>query len=423
MKTTNLLALTFALASFCVLPATYAGVAQGSLSNNKNGLDALHNNTTGVQNDAEGVDAMYNNTNGSDNTADGFAALYNNTTANQNTAVGSQALFNNATTPDQIGNTAVGFQALYSNTTGESNSAIGIQALFSNTTGFLNTANGRFALLSNTTGIFNTATGASALKSNTTGDNNTADGRGALINNSTGSRNSVNGTFGLQANSTGNNNTVHGFQAMWNNTTGNNNIALGAFAGFNLTSGDNNIDIGNEGVAAEANTIRIGDPSTQSATFVAGIFGSATSLGMPVYVDASGHLGTTPSSQRFKNEIKPMDKASEAILSLRPVTFRYKSEPAKDKTPQFGLIAEEVAKVNPDLVLRDGKGEIYSVRYEAVNAMLLNEFIKEHRQVQEQQKQIDKLTAQLKEQASMLQKVSAQVELIKTAPRTVADSH
>ena len=405
MKKTYLISfivlLTFAL--ICTPAATYAGIAQGSDSNTKNGNNALQNNTTGTNNSAYGVEALFSNTVGSDNTAIGFQALYSNTTGINNTAVGYQALYSTVTNGfSPFGITATGYQALYSNTTGYGVVANGYQALYSNTTGFGNTAVGPQSLYSNTTGFQNVGYGSVTLFSNTTGRQNSGTGNQAMYSNTTGIRN-----------------TAMGFAALYNNTTGHGNITVGAFAGINLTTGNNNIDIGNEGVADEAGTIRIGDPALQSATFVAGIFGAATAGGIPVYVDATGQLGTLPSSQRFKNEIRPMEKASEAILSLRPVTFRYKKEIDPKSVPQFGLVAEEVAKVNPDLVARDGKGEIYSVRYEAVNAMLLNEFIKEHRQVQEQQKQIDKLTAQLKEQAALIQKVSAQVELSRPAPQVV----
>jgi endosialidase-like protein len=317
-------------------------------------------------------------------------------------AVGFQALTNNFAGSH---NTAVGFQALFSNK-GQSNTATGFQALFSNYLAVGNTANGDGALYSNTGGGLNTATGALALINNTIGANNTADGAGAL--------------FG---------------------TIGSNNTALGFEAGYNLTTGSNNIDIGNIGVAGEAKTIRIDNTvatvypdgltrPAQTRTFIAGIRGRATTNAnaIPVVIDSAGQLGTASSSRRFKNEIKPMDKASETILALKPVTFHYKSD--STGTPQFGLIAEEVAKVDPDLVVHDENGEIYTVRYDAVNAMLLNEFLKEHRKVQkleatvarqrrdfqaiaaQQQKQIEALTAGL-------QKVSAQVELKTPAPQTV----
>jgi len=191
---------------------------------------------------------------------------------------------------------------------------------------------------------------------------------------------------------------------------------LGFKAGRNLTTGNNNIDIGNMGVAGESNTIRIGTTGTQTATFIAGISGATVPTGIAVVVDADGHLGTTTSSARFKEAIKPMDKASEAILALKPVTFRYKHELDPEGIPQFGLVAEDVEKVNSDLVARDDEGKPYTVRYEAVNAMLLNEFIKEHREVQELKKQLAALTVGL-------QKVSAQLEASKPAPQMVVNNH
>ncbi len=190
------------------------------------------------------------------------------------------------------------------------------------------------------------------------------------------------------------------------------------------------IDIGNRGAVAEAITIRIGRVGTQTATYVAGISGATVTDGIGVVVGADGHLGTVVSSERFKEAIKPMDKASEAILALKPVTFRYKKQLDPKGIPQFGLVAEEVEKVNPDLVARDDQGKPYTVRYEAVNAMLLNEFLKEHRKVelqdrtaQEQQKEIDGLKAELKEQKALIQKVSAQLEVSKPALQTVVNNH
>jgi hypothetical protein len=379
---------------------------------------------------------------------------------NDNTAEGTDALFSLTTGPE---NTAIGFDALYSNTTGDSNTATGSQALFSNTTGVRNTANGYVALNSNTTGERNTATGRAALVNNTTGNNNTADGHDALFSNLTGIRNAATGSFALFFNTAGNDNTAMGYFALYNNTTGNNNtangfaafmnntigsgnIALGNFAGSNLTTGDNNIDVGNLGVAGEANTIRIGTEGTQTHAYLAGVYQTNIANGLVVKVDSSGHLGTVGSSERFKDSIKPMDKASEAILALKPVTFHYKKEFDPEGIPQFGLVAEDVAKVNPDLVVRDGEGKVYTVRYDAVNAMLLNEFLKQHRIVQElkstvvrqeatiaqqkddsqstaaqQQKEIQAVTASLKEQAAQIQKVSAQLEASKPAPQTVSN--
>ena len=391
-------------------------------------------------NTAEGTDALFSLTTGTENTALGFNALYSNTTGGENTATGSTALISNTT---GIRNTANGFAALQSNTTGERNTATGRAALANNTTGSFNTADGQNAMFFNTTGTRNTGTGSFALIFNTTGNHNTADGYGALNFNTIGSFNTANGYFAVYQNTTGNNNTGSGYNALLNNTTGSQNIAVGNFAGSNLTTGDNNIDIGNLGVADEANTIRIGAQGTQTKTFVAGI-NRAGVMGVAVKINAAGQLGTAPSSTRFKTDIKPMDKASEAIFALNPVTFRYKKDLDPDGTPQFGLLAEEVEKVNPDLVFPDAEGKVYTVRYEAVNAMLLNEFLKQHRTVQELkstvakqeatiaqqhkdsqstaarlQREIGVLTASLKEQASQIQKVSAQVDLRKAAPQTV----
>lgn len=395
-------------------------------------------------NTAEGTDALFSLTTGTENTALGFNALYSNTTGGSNTATGSGALMSNTT---GVRNTANGFVALNSNTTGERNTATGRAALGNNTTGNDNTADGHNALIFNSTGIQNTATGSFALVFNTTGNQNTADGYAAMLFNTTGNNNTASGYFAVYQNTTGNNNTGTGYSALLNNTTGIGNIALGNFAGSNLTTGDNNIDIGNPGVAGEANTIRIGTLGTQTATYIAGIMGKTVPRGTPVLINVNGQLGTVTSSARFKDEIKPMDKASEAILALKPVTFRYKKELDPDGTPQFGLVAEEVEKVNPDLVARDSEGKVYTVRYEAVNAMLLNEFLKEHRTLQElksivakqeatiaqqqkdsqstaaqQQREIKALTVSLKEQALQIQKVSAQLEVSKPTPQMVLNN-
>ena len=283
------------------------------------------------------------------------------------------------------------------------------------------------ALIFNTIGNSNTAAGFDALGSNTSGSGNTATGFAALISNTTGSQNSATGLSALFSNTTGASNTAIGDNALSSNTIGNNNIALGDSAGINLTTGSNNIDIGNLGVAGESNRIRIG--SGQTRTFIAGIRGRTTgnANAIPVLIDSAGQLGTISSSRRFKKEIKPMDQSSEDILALTPVTFHYKSDATG--TPQFGLIAEEVAKVNPDLVVRDENGEIYTVRYEAVNAMLLNEFLKGHKTVQEQgatiaelKKEIAALTSTVKEQAAQIQKVSAQLEVNKTVSQIVLNN-
>ncbi len=373
-------------------------------------------------NTAEGQDALLHLTAGVHNTAVGFLSLKSDTTGSYNTAIGSGTLRANRSDA----NTATGTFALLNNTGGRQNTANGALALLSNTSGNVNTAVGYSALVSNTVGFQNTAVGDSTLGSNTTGDNNTASGSAALSNNTTGDGNTATGSGTLYNNGTGGGNTAVGASALFLNASGIVNIALGFHAG-DLTTGDNNIVIGSRGVQGESNTIRIGGGvfgyGPQTAAFMAGISGTAV-VGDAVVVDGNGQLGTVASSARFKKNIKPMDKTSEAILALKPVSFQYRSD--SKGTPQFGLIAEEVAKVNPDLVVRNRNGEIYSVRYDQVNAMLLNEFLKEHRKNEAQQATIAQLksglkalTATVKEQAAQIQKVSAQLELSKPAPQTV----
>src|SRR6059058_6294517 len=389
------LLIPFALACFALSPTVRAvdpppdGGYPGF--NTAEGDDALFNLDTsqGTNNTAIGFAALLSSTTGISNTAVGFDALYSNTTGAVNTATGSSALFSNTTGTD---NTAHGAFALFFNTTGTSNTANGVEALQNNTAGQRNTANGGVALFSNTTANSNTATGFAALFSNNA-DNNTSNGYQALNQNTTGFNNTADGVGALFSNTTGSNNTADGFQALLNNTTGSFNIAVGNGAGGNLTTGINNVDIGNNGVAGESKTIRIGKSGKQTNTFIAGISGATVPTGVAVIVDASGHLGTTTSSARFKEAIKPMDKASEAILALKPVTFQYKKELDPAGVPQFGLVAENVEKMSPDLVARDEQGKAYTVRYEAVNAMLLNEFLKEHRNVEQLEQQVERLTA------------------------------
>ena len=330
--------------------------------------------------------------------------------AGYNTAEGQNALFN--LTSLGVANTAVGWSSLLSATSGSFNTATGAGALLFNNAN-QNTAFGAAALLLNTDGDGNTAVGASALLNNA-GGGNTAVGRFALRDNTAGGNTAV-GNMALVSNTTGTFNTALGSLAGINATTGSNNIALGQGAGFNLTTGDNNIDIGNEGVAGESDTIRIG--TAQTATFIAGIRGATTgNMGaLPVLIDSAGQLGTMSSSARFKKDIKPMDKSSEAILALKPVTFHYKQGDGGQL--EFGLIAEEVAKVNPDLTVHDKEGQIYSVRYDAVNAMLLNEFLKEHRKNEEQEATIARQQKQIEALTARLEKVSVQLEVNRPAPQ------
>jgi hypothetical protein len=362
-----------------------------------------------------------------------------------NTAEGSGALFN---LTSGASNTALGYQTLSKDTTGSYNTAEGIQALFRNTTGPQNTATGNGALNYNSNGSFNTADGANTLFTNTSGSDNTAIGASALTFNRIASENTGIGAAALAANRIGSQNTAAGAKALQSGRAHTNVIALGYSAGSARGYGDfNEIWIGNVGTNAGFTIIRIGD--VQTATFIAGIFG-ATVLGdaIPVNINSNERLGTASSSRRFKKEIEPMDKASEAIMALKPVTFHYKSDTTD--TPQFGLIAEDVAAVNPDLVVRDKNGEIYTVRYDAVNAMLLNEFLKEHRRVgqqaremQQQQatigelksdaakeeatirqlnKEMESVVARLKEHDSRIQKASAHIELSKSFARTTLNN-
>ena len=265
----------------------------------------------------------------------------------------------------------------------------------------------------------NTAEGTQALFSNTTGNADTAIGTGALYKNTTGGSNTATGMAALGSNRTGSSNTATGARALLN-ATGNYNVALGDSAGELLGTGDNNIDIGYNvlGVKGDSNTIRIGNTDIR-ATYISGISGQTVVGSSAVFVDSNGKLGTMAASTRFSDAIKPMDKASEAILAFKPVTFHYKSD--KTNRAEFGLIAEDVAKVDPDLVVRDRNGEIYSVRYEEVNAMLLNEFLKEHRRVQELQANAAKQEKQIAALAAGLQKVSAKLEASKPAPQVVND--
>jgi len=427
-------------------------------SNTAVGVSALENNIASG-NTAVGSNALLNNSTGGTlgttqgfdvgpNTAVGSRALQSNTTASANTAVGYQALgsFTVGIGGTDVGAcTAVGFQALANATGGGANNAFGYRALFSNTDGTSNSAFGFRALTSNTDGTTNTAVGTQALLNNTTGSINTALGTAALANNISGTGNTACGEAALDSNTTGGANTAMGESALHNNTTGFGNIALGPGAGGAITTGSNNIDIGTAGFEDESDTIRIGTVGTHGPTFIAGIFGTPIVTGDPVMVNGQGLLGTVASSRRFKKEIKAMDRASESILALKPVTFQYRSD--ANCTPQFGLIAEEVAEVNPDLVRRDKNGEIYTVRYDAVNAMLLNEFLKEHKKAQAQQSKIDQQQATIAELksivaqeqknfeaaaakqekeiaalASGLQKVSARIEMERPTTKVVANN-
>jgi hypothetical protein len=474
--TTPPLLITVALLCFGLLPRVQAVVPapDGGYPgfNTAEGQKALFSLTTGQANTAVGWFSLWSN-DGSFNTATGAGALLFNT-ADGNTAFGTAALLFNTV---GVNNAAVGAAALLNNTEGNENTATSSSALLSNTTGGFNTANGAFALFSNTEGGNNTATGSGALFGNTIGNGNTATGSGALRVNTTGASNTAIGVRALFINNADNNtatgytallnntdgvdNTATGYQALLSNTTGSQNtavgagalasaddsidnvavgfgalsdanggdcIALGAFAGSNVTTAFNVIAIGHSGL------------NVDDTTWIDNIYGVTTQSGttLPVVVSNQGQLGTASSSRRFKKEVKPMDNASEAVLALKPVTFQYKTD--NTSTPQFGLIAEDVAAVDPNLVVRDENGEIYTVRYDAVNAMLLNEFLKEHRKVEEQngrlenqahkiqeqgvtiaelKKAMETVVARLKEQDSKIQRVSNQLEINRPGPQVV----
>jgi hypothetical protein len=462
----------FTLICFALLPAAQAVVPapDGAYPNftTAEGQNALQDLTIGSGNTALGAYSMFATTTGSFNTAVGAGALDLNTGDN-NTAVGVATLLlntganNTAVGVDALGlntagefNAAVGAFALYNNTTGNENMAIGYQALHNNTTGSYNTALGVAGLYNtatgvSTTGIWNTGVGHGALFNNTIGSYNMADGGSALFHNTTGVNNTAIGYQALVANTTGYNNTAIGYEALYSNTAGSGNTVIGSLAGSAVLGDDNTIigfvtgsesQIGSGNIYIgpalgaiiedESNTIRIADnlPTGQglSACYIGGISGQPVS-GSAVFVGSGGQLGTQPSSKRFKKDVQPMSTASETLYLLKPVSFRYKEKFDRSGKSQFGLIAEEVEKVAPELVVRDEEGKPYSVRYDQVNAMLLNEFLKAHRKIQEleasnaqqqrnfaeQQKQIEALTAGL-------QKVSTQLEVTKAAPRTVLNN-
>jgi hypothetical protein len=399
------------------------GVGAGALAlntgdrNTATGAAALFLNSTGDRNTADGTLALFHNTVGVDNTGVGDSALFNNTEGNGNTAVGEAVLIANTTGAQ---NTVVGAAAAVSNTIGNDNTAVGLNSLFSNTEGNNNTAIGRAAMGGNTTGPNNTAVGWFALASNVSAGANTAVGSDALLNFSGNiGFNTAVGANALIDATTGQFNTAIGEGALSGVTTGLTNIGIGIGAGDAITTGSGNVFIGVTG----------GDPGETSHTYIRNIKETPVNGGNAdiVTIDiTTGLLGRASSSRRYKEDIRSMDKSSEALYRLNPVTFRYKKEIDRTQSPVFGLIAEDVAEVNPDLVVHNAKGEPESIHYEMVNAMLLNEFLKEHKKVQaleatvaqqqkgflEQEKRIEVLTMGL-------QKVSAQVELSKPARRLV----
>ena len=383
-------------------------------------------------NTAEGQSALLSRNTGLYNTAVGIYSILSLTDGNFCTGVGAGTLLSNTANE----NTATGAGALLSNTTGEDNTANGTFALFSNTTGVVNTAVGTSALQNNTDGNFNTAVGDQALFNNTSGQENTAVGNAALANNPPGNFNTAVGSIAL-LNTTGSQNTAIGHAALPTNTIGNLNTAIGDGALFSST-GSGNIALGNNAggsVTTANNVICIGlsGANVDNSCFIGNIYFNVQPIvgtdPDSVTITSTGRLGRgNVSSRRYKHDIQPMEKTSEALYALKPVSFRYNKEYDATQTLAFGLIAEEVAEVVPDLVGRNSKGEPESVRYEQINAMLLNEFLKAHRKMEEQEttiaqqeKGIELLTARLNEQAAQIQKVSAHVELSKPAAQTVGN--
>ena len=394
---------------------------------------ALQYNTTGSRNTAVGPEALLNNTTGNNSTAIGFLALGNSKTASDNTAIGTQTLYMNTSGHD---NTASGVQALFSNTSGYFNTATGVEAMYGNITGYYNTAVGYRALTSNTGptatytkgGTSNSAFGYQTLASNTTGWQNTAIGESVLTSNTIGAHNTGIGEDSLFGNLSGNHNTAWGESTLYNNVSGNDNVAGGYYAlntttgsgntaighqasmnlvagdynssigyqaGLGLTSGSHNIYVASAGANTESYIIRMGTQGKHLGTYIAGISGVTASGGAAVYINSNGQLGTLPSSQRFKKDIKSLETISEKIMALRPVTFRYKQADDKGGFPmQFGLIAEEVAKILPELVEFDPEGKPLSVFYHLLTPLLLAELQRGHSETQSQQTAVNLLREQ-----------------------------
>jgi Chaperone of endosialidase len=315
-------------------------------------------------------------------------ALYSNQTGISNTAAGSHALYKNTASY----NTAVGYTALSGNVAGVENSAFGLGALSQGTDGSYNTAVGSGALLWNNGGNYNTAIGLVALDSNTSGSYNMASGTDALASNTYGNSNAALGYSALYSNNSGSVNVAVGQNALFSNVSGGNNIAIGSMSGYDIT-GSNNIDIGSMGASGESGIIRIGTKGTQTKVFIAGI--EATKItGNAVYVTASGELGVLASSERYKNAIETMGSDTEKLMRLRPVTFHLKTEP--NGAVQYGLIAEEVDKIYPELVIRDEAGQIQGVRYDELSPMLLNVVQKQQQKLAAQDAAIEAQTTDIR---------------------------
>jgi trimeric autotransporter adhesin len=446
--------ISFPLAMLLVI-ALCSGGRAAAQTNASYGTDALESNTTGYEDSAFGAFALLSNTTGDDNTATGYSALGSNQSGSFNTAYGDLALAN----ANGSDNTATGTTALYSNTSGGGNTATGFDSLYSNVSGGVNTADGEGALDGNTTGSANTSVGEAALLNNSSGDDNVAIGINALTDNN-GSYNTASGSEALDGNTAGNYNTATGYQALYgsnfntgsyntangwdtlyynttgydsladgaralfsngegskntavgvdamvDNTNGSYNIALGYQAGASLTTGKNNVDIGNAGVAGESNTIRVGTQGTQTITYLAGVSGTPVT-GAEVAVSSTGQLGVVASSARFKRDVRAMGPSSDGLMKLRPVTFRYKNDPKGIK--QYGLIAEQVQQIYPELVTYDAQGQIESVRYQELIPMLLNQVQQQHNQLQQQKDQFQRVLLKLRADNQTLRSALYQVQ-------------
>jgi hypothetical protein len=446
MKTTIFSALSFAAALIALAPGK--SFAQ---NNTKMGTDALRYNTTGHDNSAFGDQTLKNSETGTYLTGFGHQSLVGSYHSHQNTGIGAHSV-SGGNVVTGFGNTGCGSLSLDGLTAGHYNTAIGFKALRVNGGGTSNTAIGSTCLESNTLGSDNTAVGATCMTNNMTGNSNTAVGMGTLRNNVAGSYNTAigggptfttavpsngntsHGQFSMQ-NATGNQCVAFGDNAMinarggavWNVAVGSealrvcngrDNIAIGKLAGNNLLGDVYNIHIGTRGSVGDNHTVRIGQSALQKHAYLAGVHGATSAGGVRVFVNANGRLGTLTSSRKFKTDIADMSSASDVLRNLRPVSFHYNTEIDREQVPQFGLIAEEVADVASDLVARDANGDIYTVRYDAVNAMLLNEFQKQHQLVRTQDAQRSDIKVQLDEQKKT---IALQQEKLQELSRRASD--
>jgi hypothetical protein len=338
---------------------------------------------------------------GAANTAVGTGALQFDTVGRWNTAIGVDALGDNT---EGAFNTASGVNALWHNTTGNDNTATGVNSLWTNTSGSANTATGRGALFANTTANANVAIGFLSMHLNTIGYSNTAAGNRSLYSNIDGYNNTVSGFEALSSNVDGHDNTVVGAWARANASSGSGNLILGAFAGINDNGvGSNNIIVAHTGVPNDNDTTRIGE--FQSRTFIAGIQGVTTGINdaVGVVIDSNGQLGTISSSRRYKEDINDMGTSSDRLLQLHPVTFRYKDAYTNGEQPlDYGLIAEEVAEVFPELVVFNDENQPETVKYRLLSSLLLNELQKQHSRLSGQIAEINELRDQLTELSQLV---------------------